>query len=143
MVRFVRTTRHIHNSLLTPTLVIHFCTSTAAARTELPLVLASQFIPHPQTNLGSNRQRSSTRQRRPTSIFVGAGFDQEDYEAFRTDVGELASGLTWVREEKSDVEGLEDPANWVEREGMGRIPRPEVLIRSVGKVLRRDLLGGK
>lgn len=121
--------------------VIHFCTSTAAARQELPLVLDGKPVQDPQTTLGSNNKRGATP-RKPAAIFVGAGFERDDYEAFRKDVGD-GYGLLWVREEKSDVEGLDKPENWTVREGIGRVPRPEVLVKSVTKVLRRELLGAK
>jgi hypothetical protein len=100
-------------------------------------VLSGAQVPDPQTPLGSNAQRGASP-RKPAAIFVGAGFEREDYEAFRGDVGE-GHGLPWVREERADVEGLEDPENWVVRERIGRVPRPEVLIRSVSKVLSREL----
>lgn len=89
-------------------------------------------------SIGSNVRRA-TSPRKPVAIFVGAGFDKTDYEGFKQDVGE-GHGLVWVREEKSDIEGLDDPNNWVVREKVGRIPRAEVLIKSVSKVLNRDLI---
>jgi hypothetical protein len=121
--------------------VIHFCTSTAAARQELPVVLDGSQVSHPQTTLGSNAKRGATP-RKPAAIFVGAGFDREDYEAFRRDIGE-AHELPWVREEKKDVQGLDNPDNWMVREGLGRVPKPEVLIKSVSMVLSRDLLAAR
>lgn len=131
--------------------VIHFCTTTAAALRELPFVLAAQPVPSPQTPLGSNQDQSpksaTVPLRKPQAIFVGAGFAQEDYEAFRREVeAELDSdldGVVWVREEKSDIEGLEDPGNWTVVEGLGKVPRPEVLIQSVGKCLGRVLGDGR
>ena len=92
---------------------------------------------NPQTTLGSNTKRGAIP-RKPAAIFVGAGFEREDYEAFRRDIGE-GHGLPWVREERTDVEGLDDPDNWMVRESIGRVPKPEVLIRSVSKVLAREL----
>ena len=121
--------------------VIHFCTSTAAARQELPVVLDGKQVSQPQTTLGSNIERGATP-RKPAAIFVGAGFDREDYEAFRGDVGE-DHGLPWVREEKSDIQGLDNPDNWMFREGLGRVPKPEVLVKSVSMVLSRDLLAAR
>lgn len=121
--------------------VIHFCTSTAAARQELPVVLDGKQVSQPQTTLGSNTKRGVTP-RKPAAIFVGAGFDREDYEAFRGDVGEN-HGLPWVREEKSDIQGLDNPDNWMFREGLGRVPKPEVLVKSVSMVLSRDLLAAR
>lgn len=128
---------NLHN----PHTVIHFCTSTAAARKELPVVLDGKPVSQPQTTLGSNTQRGVTP-RKPAAIFVGAGFDREDYEAFRGDVGE-DHGLPWVREEKSDIQGLDNPDNWMFREGLGRVPKPEVLVKSVSMVLTRDLLAAR
>lgn len=128
---------NLHN----PITVIHFCTSTAAARQELPVVLDGKPVSQPQTTLGSNTQRGVTP-RKPAAIFVGAGFDREDYEAFRGDVGEK-HGLPWVREEKSDIQGLDNPDNWMFREGLGRVPKPEVLVKSVSMVLSRDLLAAR
>ena len=124
-----------------PIVVVHFCTSTAAARLELPLVLSGHQVSNPQTTLGSNTKRGASP-RKPAAIFVGAGFEREDYEAFRGDVGD-GHGLAWIREERSDVEGLDDPDNWMVREGIGRVPRPEVLVRSVSKVLGRELFGAR
>jgi hypothetical protein len=121
--------------------VIHFCTSTAAARQELPVVLDGEQVSQPQTTLGSNTKRGEAP-RKPAAIFVGAGFEREDYEAFRRDIGE-AHGLPWVREEKKDVQGLDNPDNWMFREGLGRVPKPAVLIESVSMVLSRDLLAAR
>lgn len=118
--------------------VIHFCTSTAAARQELPAVVDGKQVSDPQTTLGSNTKRGASP-RKPAAIFVGAGFEREDYEAFRRDIGD-GHGLSWVREERTDIEGLDNPDNWMVRESIGRVPRPEVLIKSVSKVLSRDLL---
>ena len=92
----------------------------------------------PQTTLGSNTERGAIP-RKPAAIFVGAGFEREDYESFRRDVGD-GHGLPWVREERTDVEGLDNPDNWMVRESIGRVPKPDVLIKSVSKVLSRDLL---
>jgi len=117
---------------------VHFCTSTIDARRELPAVLRGEVLDAPSTSLGSNARRS-TSPRRPVAIFVGAGFDKADYEAFRQDVGK-EDGIVWVREEKTDIEGLDDPNNWVVREKVGRVPRAEVLVKSVSKVLNRDLV---
>lgn len=50
-------------------------------------------------------------------------------------------GVVWVREEKGDIEGLENPGNWTVVEGLGKVPRPEVLIKSVSKCLGRELVG--
>lgn len=129
----------VRRSHSTASKVVHFCTSTAAARQELPIALGAQPLSNPQTSLGSNAKRGAAR-RKPTAIFVGAGFDREDYEGFRRDVGEV-QGITWVREEKCDIEGLDNPNNWMVRDGLGRVPKPEVLIKSVSKCLKRDLLG--
>ena len=129
------------NTICPPIVVVHFCTSTAAARLELPLVLSGHQVSNPQTTLGSNTKRGASP-RKPAALFVGAGFEREDYEAFRGDVGD-GHGLAWVREESSDVDGLDDPDNWMVREGIGRVPRPEVLVRSVSKVLGRELLGAR
>lgn len=96
-------------------------------------MLNGKQVSDPQTTLGSNTVRGATP-RRPAAIFVGAGFEREDYEAFRRDIGD-SHGLPWVREEKSDVEGLDKPENWMVRESIGRVPRPGVLIKSVSKVL--------
>ncbi|KAM0710214.1 hypothetical protein Q7P35_002576 [Cladosporium inversicolor] len=132
---------NVPSNLHKPNTVIHFCTSTAAARQELPVVLDGKPVSQPQTTLGSNTQRGVTP-RKPAAIFVGAGFDREDYEAFRGDVGEN-HGLPWVREEKSDIQGLDNPDNWMFREGLGRVPKPEVLVKSVSMVLSRDLLAAR
>jgi hypothetical protein len=94
-------------------------------------------VSNPQTTVGSNTKRGAIP-RKPAAIFVGAGFEREDYEAFRRDIGE-GHGLPWVREERTDVEGLDNPDNWMVRESIGRVPKPEVLIRSVSKVLAREL----
>lgn len=104
-------------------------------------MLDGKPVQDPQTTLGSNTKRGVTP-RKPAAIFVGAGFERDDYEGFRKDVGD-GHGLLWVREEKSDVEGLDKSENWTVREGIGRVPRPEVLVKSVTKVLRRELLGAK
>ena len=104
-------------------------------------MLDGKQVSQPQTTLGSNTKRGVTP-RKPAAIFVGAGFDREDYEAFRGDVGEN-HGLPWVREEKSDIQGLDNPDNWMFREGLGRVPKPEVLVKSVSMVLSRDLLAAR
>jgi hypothetical protein len=104
-------------------------------------VLEGKQVSKPQTSLGSNTRRGATP-REPAAIFVGAGFEREDYESFRKDVGE-GHGLPWVREEKSDLEGLDNPDNWTFREGIGRVPKPEVLVKSVSMVLSRDLLAAR
>lgn len=104
-------------------------------------MLDGKQVSQPQTTLGSNTKRGVTP-RKPAAIFVGAGFDREDYEAFRRDVGET-HGLPWVREEKSDIEGLDNPDNWMFREGLGRVPKPAVLVKSVSMVLSRDLLAAR
>ena len=101
-------------------------------------MLQSKALTDPSTAIGSNAKRGMSP-RKPAAIFVGAGFDKADYEAFRQDVGER-DGVVWVREEKSDIEGLDDPNNWVVREKVGRVPRAEILIKSVSKVLNRDLI---
>lgn len=131
--------RRPENPVLTSSQVVHFCTSTAAARKELSAVLEGRQIKDPSTTLGSNTRRGASPQK-PVALFVGAGFDRADYEAFRRDVGER-HGITWVREEKTDIEGLDDPNNWIVRESIGRVPRPEVLVKSVTKCLGRDLKG--
>jgi hypothetical protein len=104
-------------------------------------VLDGEQVSQPQTTLGSNTRRGEAP-RKPAAIFVGAGFEREDYEAFRRDIGE-AHGLPWVREEKKDVQGLDNPDNWMFREGLGRVPKPAVLIKSVSMVLSRDLLAAR
>jgi hypothetical protein len=104
-------------------------------------VLDGEQVSQPQTTLGSNTKRGEAP-RKPAAIFVGAGFEREDYEAFRRDIGE-AHGLPWVREEKKDVQGLDNPDNWMFREGLGRVPKPAVLIKSVSMVLSRDLLAAR
>jgi hypothetical protein len=118
--------------------VVQFCTSTVTAREELLSALQGKEVRDPSTTLGSNARRGA-QPRKPAAIFVGAGFAKEDYEAFRRDVHDATGGTVWVREEKTDVEGLDDPSNWVVREGVGRVPKPEVLIRSISKCLMRDL----
>jgi hypothetical protein len=105
---------------------------------ELLPALQGKEVRDPSTTLGSNARRGA-QPRKPAAIFVGAGFAKEDYEAFRRDVHDATGGTVWVREEKTDVEGLDDPSNWVVREGVGRVPKPEVLIRSISKCLMRDL----
>lgn len=47
--------------------VIHFCTSIAAARQELPVVLDGKPVTQPQTTLGSNTKRGVTP-RKPAAI---------------------------------------------------------------------------
>lgn len=104
-------------------------------------MLQGKALTDPITAIGSNVRRGASP-RIPVAIFVGAGFDKADYEALRRDFGE-GDGLVWVREEKSDIEGLDDPNNWVVREKVGRVPRADILIKSVSKVLNRDLVANR
>jgi len=132
----LKPTRNHHQLTLKPS-AIHFCESIDAARKEIPLVLQGKVFT-PESAIGSNATRGQYP-RKPDALFVGAGFSDEDYASLRSDIGD-AHGLPWARERKTDIEGLDREENWTSEFGP-RIPKPEVLAKTIRKVVKGTLEG--
>ncbi|KAF2722425.1 hypothetical protein K431DRAFT_283855 [Polychaeton citri CBS 116435] len=124
--------------------VVHFCTTPAAAKAELPASARGEPVLADKP-IGTNSQRIAYGRapRRPVAVFVGAGFSDDAYEDVRRELAGvvLEFGLVWVRETRADTGGLlEDEENWIMVAGERR-PRVEVLDGSVRKAIRRGLEG--